>query len=530
LAKSKITQDSAIAGGPPAEGDPVERRGRRRRGLRPFESIASKMVVLLIILCAVPIIIYAQFVDADREKRTLLLQSVQEQGRLTGQALLPLLAASDGSLPLDRLREELARVAGDHANVKVLFRPRGSTVEEEFYYVAAHPTVPNTQLNEERQKLIEQGVLGRLAGTCIGGEPLAIRYATPAGAAEILTSITPVNTMQGCWAVITSLSAGEFLGEAIGRPYWARPEVRLAGLIYIAMVLITLTIFFGVWRNIRRFGRAAREIRREGENAPRFVDLNRVPELDGVARDFDRLVQALQDSARNIRSAAEENAHALKTPIAIIRQSLEPIKRVVMTATGREARAVSMIETSVDRLDALVSSARLMDEADADLVDPPTERVDLSHMLSRIVGGYGELTGNRGLNLEVDIAENLNVIASEDLLETVAENLLDNAISFSPPGATLGVSLRSLGNEAILMVEDEGPGVPPENLTRIFERYYSSRPESGAAVDGIDPDDQHFGIGLWIVRRNVSAVGGRVEAENRPEGGLRVSVSFPLVD
>ncbi len=114
--------------------------------------------------------------------------------------------------------------------------------------------------------------------------------------------------------------------------------------------------------------------------------------------------------------------------------------------------------------------------------------------------------------------------AGDDLLETVIENLLDNAISFSPPGGEVALSLDAEGSDALITVEDQGPGVAGEKLERIFERYYSERDET---VDG--DGNEHFGIGLWIVRRNVEAIGGRITAENRPQGGLRVRLRIPRV-
>jgi two-component system sensor histidine kinase ChvG len=530
LPKSRTIPASDIAGARPIEQNRPRQRPRVPSGVReltlPLRSLGAKLVGLLIVLISVPIIIYAQFLDADREKQTLLLQSVQEQGRLIGQALLPLLSFPDSDLPLDRLRQELARVASGHANVTVLFRPEDQPGGEGFFYVASHPSVSNPELSRERARLLEQGVLGRLSESCSGDEPLALRYTTPEGGDEFLTSITPVNTGQGCWAVITSHSASVFLGESIGQPFWTRPEIRLAALIYVVMVVITLTILIAVWRSINRFGQLAREIRRKGESGSRFADQNRMPELASVAEDFDRLVSALQESSHNIRRAAEENAHALKTPIAIIRQSMEPLKRNVGQSTERGTRALAMIEKSVDRLDALVSSARRMDEAAADLVDPPAREIDLSSLLRGIVNGYREVLSARDLELVTDIDDGIVVVAGADLLETVIENILDNAISFSPPGARLSVGLRRISGEVELVIEDEGPGIEADGLSRIFERYYSSRPAGGAEEE--ESEDAHYGIGLWIVNRNVTAVGGCVNAENRPEGGLRVSAVFPL--
>jgi two-component system, OmpR family, sensor histidine kinase ChvG len=117
------------------------------------------------------------------------------------------------------------------------------------------------------------------------------------------------------------------------------------------------------------------------------------------------------------------------------------------------------------------------------------------------------------------------VVGSADLIETAIENILDNAVSFTPPNGTIRVRTRRDGKMARVVIEDEGPGVAPDRLRRIFERYYSVRPAS--AANGAKNGAVNFGIGLWIVRRNIEAMGGHVYAENRREGGLRMVVELP---
>jgi two-component system sensor histidine kinase ChvG len=103
------------------------------------------------------------------------------------------------------------------------------------------------------------------------------------------------------------------------------------------------------------------------------------------------------------------------------------------------------------------------------------------------------------------------------------ENVVDNAVSFSPPRGTIRVHARREGRRARMVIEDEGPGVSSDRLNRIFDRYYSVRPFAGKASGS----KNNFGIGLWIVRRNVEAMGGRVYAENRKPNGLRMTIELP---
>jgi two-component system sensor histidine kinase ChvG len=328
----------------------------------------------------------------------------------------------------------------------------------------------------------------------------------------------------GCWAIVTSLSATAVPGVALGVPYYDTPEVKIAAVIYLAMAALTFTTFWSIWRGLLQFGERARAIRSRSAPNPTFLARNEVPELAGVADEFDRMVETLQNAARDIRRAAEDNAHAFKTPVAIIRQSLEPIARAVATDNSRAMRALGLIERSLDKLDGLLASARRLDEATADLLDMPRVELDLSALLDRLLAAHAELFRQRRFRLHGSIEAGVLVRANADMVETVIENVLENAISFSREGDSIGFKLEARGDWAELLIADEGPGVRVIDLPRIFDRYFSSR---AAAPDG-DDQSVHYGVGLWIVRRNIEALGGRVSAENREPHGLLIRILLPL--
>jgi len=110
------------------------------------------------------------------------------------------------------------------------------------------------------------------------------------------------------------------------------------------------------------------------------------------------------------------------------------------------------------------------------------------------------------------------------MIESIAENLIDNAASFAPPGSEILVHLTRDDSFAHLTVSDQGPGVAAGQLERIFERYYVERDAEASN----EPGQNHFGIGLSITRRNVEAMGGTIAAENRIPRGLTVHVRLPL--
>jgi two-component system sensor histidine kinase ChvG len=496
-------------------------------------SFAAKLSLLLVVFLAVPGILYGQFRAVDAERTGILLRSVQEEGRLIALGLSPRLERFEAKSAA-ALSEEVERIADGRVNVRVLFRPRTAASPQAFYYVASAPPVSIEHLEQERRELVRTAILSRLGDACEGDLAQVARYTNPAGREEILTSLVPVTVKAGCWVVITSHATASLLGSSIGRPYWMTPEVRLAAAIYVLMASIVISLFVAVWRNMRRFQRAARDIRTGRGEGASFAALNRVPELAEVAGEFDRLVRALKTSESLIRQAAEENAHAFKGPLAVISQCVEPLRASLASGDQRSCRSLELIERSAAKLDVLVSAARRMDEAVADLMDPPRENVDLSELLREVVGSYAEVASARDVRIEPAIAPGAEVVAHPDHLETVAENLLDNALGFSPRGGRIRVRLDMKNGTAELSIEDDGPGVAPDNLGRIFERYHSCRSnrpgeEAGESDANRHPDSaEHFGIGLWIVRRNVAAFGGEVRAENGSAGGLRVVVRLPL--
>jgi two-component system sensor histidine kinase ChvG len=254
-----------------------------------------------------------------------------------------------------------------------------------------------------------------------------------------------------------------------------------------------------------------------------------MPELSGVAREFDRLIGGLRSSAELIRHVAEENIHALKTPVATIGQLVVPLRQAVPESDARSKDALDGINRSLDKIDRILSAGRRMDWMIADLLDPTRQRVNLSDLISDSVVDYEDELELAGIRLQRDITPGVHVRGAERLFEAIMSNLIENAISFSPSGGVIRLAVRRVGANAEIVIEDSGPGVPDTDLERIFEQNFSRRPK--ATADDHDtlapPRTHHFGMGLWFVRRNTEAMGGTVRADNAPSGGLRVTVTLP---
>lgn len=277
-------------------------RPESRDGGVSHMSLGAKLALMVAIFLAVPVILYQQFQQADREKSQLLLESVREQGRIIAAGLAPILSRQDPS-PLIAVPLILPELSGSRINTKVLYRPAGGEGAQGFFYVAASPPVSAAFLESERERLTQQGVLDQLATSCALDLPAALRYRSLGGREELITSITPVRNELGCWAIVASYTGGGLLASTLGKPYWQAPEIQLAALLYATTALIVISLFIRLWRNLSRFSRLAAEIQSAGSSAGSFVQQNTFRELAGVAAEFDRMIEAL----RKLSSAVERS-------------------------------------------------------------------------------------------------------------------------------------------------------------------------------------------------------------------------------
>lgn len=482
--------------------------------------IAAKLALVVILFAAVPAVIYQQFLVAEEERTALLLDSVANQGQAIAEALRPVLEAGNPS-EVTQVGERMAKLAGRQVELRLLFRPQNAAIDS-FLLVAAVPPVPPEALESERSFFIRSRLLETAWQSCDATEAIG-RSVGGAETARLVVAVTPVQTDTGCWALVTRLTASQ--SRTVSTPYWQRPEVVLALGLYLALATVILLLLLSVSRNLARFERLARSISLGREGHRRFEKLNEVPELAGVAQQFDAMVDRLRASAASIRETAEESAHALKTPIGAIRQSLEPLRHVVPESDRRGRRAIEIIDQCCARLGQLVVEARRSIEAAAMMADPPTEQIDLGEVVSGLVEEMRGPSEASDVHLEAHVEHGVIVFGGDEAIETIVENLIDNAIGFSPPGGTVRVVVRSARRGAVLTVLDQGPGVAPENFERIFEKGYSSRPRNDPASAAAE---ENFGMGLWIVRRNVESMGGSIRVENRASSGLAVEIVLPL--
>ncbi|MDI1287068.1 MAG: HAMP domain-containing sensor histidine kinase [Reyranella sp.] len=495
--------------------------GHRLRRLAA--SLTLKLVALIGIFVALPVALYFQFESADRQMRELVTRAIQDRSGLIADALRPALKDADTASPL-ALNEELAKYSSHGTVLKLMFQPAADRDAGRFYFVASAPQVRPDAMTAELDELGHRGILQRLSQACIWDATDEIRYRQADGSVELLTSIIPIRTRSGCWVLTSTHATSEFLNTSIGRPYWETREIRLAAVIYLVVAMLALLVAVSIRLSLHRFRTVANEISqgRIGDHA--FARRNVVPELSPVAADLDKLVHDLQRVSQQIRQSAEDNAHSFKTPLAAIRSALEPVRRAVPGNDARARRAIEIVDSSLARLLALVNAAQSHDISTAEMLETPRVPTDVGQTIGEAVHHLREVLANRDIDLIRRLDEGVMVRAGRGMLELVVQNVLENAISFSPPGSSVMVTLTASDDTVELQIDDEGPGIEPGTIDHVFERYFSSRPggtESSTEVAG------HAGLGLWIVRRNVEALGGQVSAANRTGRGLSVVIVLP---
>jgi two-component system sensor histidine kinase ChvG len=492
-------------------------------------SLTIKLMALIVVFVALPIALYGQFESADVQRRELVSRGIQQRSWLIAQALAPILNQAN-TPPHKSLNAELQRFSNDDRTLlKLMFRPVNSPGGGSFYYIASAPESRIERIGPELETLAERGILHQLAESCAWDKPIDIRYRQADGHEEIMTSILPIQSRWGCWVLISAHPTTEFLNISIGRSYWQTREIRIAAAIYFAFALLAILIALSVWRSLHHFRKAAREVRQGRVTEYPFADRNIVPELTSVAKDFDYLVHDLRNIAQDIRQTAEDNAHSFKGPLATIHASLEPIRRTLPEGHPRASRAVSLIEASLTRLNMLVNSTQRLDLNTADMIDAPRLQIDVTRLVADVLLRYRDILQERQIRLVRTLEEDAVIRAAQGVVDIVFENILDNAISFSSPGGTIAVYLFREANSVHLHVDDEGPGVDPRKIEHIFDRYFSVRPkEHKLQHDSANGEGaKHAGLGLWIVRRNIEAVGGSISAVNRIGGGLSVRIVLP---
>jgi two-component system sensor histidine kinase ChvG len=280
--------------------------------------------------------------------------------------------------------------------------------------------------------------------------------------------------------------------------------------------LLTTVAAMTIVRPLARLRRAAAAVSaRRGPVQPHFPGADRQDEIGELARALEELTRRLSEHVTLVEGFAADVSHEFKNPLAAIRSAAEIIDDCDDPAERK--RFVGMMVRDVQRLERLVSGLRELARIDGELEHGRATVVDLPDIVRAVTAGAQATAPETEIRL--DVAGRCFARADGDAIVHVFENLLSNAISFAPPGTAVEVRVRHDRHSCRVSVADRGPGIPEAHLTRLFDRFFTYRPD--------DSRRTHLGLGLAIAKRIVEGHGGTITVQNRPGGGALFEVSLP---
>lgn len=305
-----------------------------------------------------------------------------------------------------------------------------------------------------------------------------------------------------------------------------RDERLSSFLVFLGVLILSLLLSAFLARTIvrplRRLSIAAQRVRL---GRAREVTVPRLPkrrdEIGMLARALSDMTQALRQRIDATEAFAADVAHELKNPLASLRSAVETLGNI--RDDGLREQLMDVIRDDVMRIDRLITDISQISRLDGELSRTRFAPVDLGAMTATLI----RLEERSGLPRDVQIAYarpepgTAMVMGDESRLSQVVRNLVDNALSFSPDGGLVRIAVAPAEDRVLLRVEDQGPGVPPENRQDIFKRFYSARPEG-------EDFGKHSGLGLAIARAVVEAHDGTIEVSDREQDGQVIGARFTV--
>ena len=353
----------------------------------------------------------------------------------------------------------------------------------------------------------------------LGGEYGAATRITPGGqrSVTLFSALPVVNEGAVVGVVLVSQSTYNILQDL----YEVRIvifEVVLAAVAVAAVLSLLLSTTIS--RPLKRLrSQAMALVDRRGRLKGRFRKARRLDEIGDLTRALAGLSDRLEERMKFIEEFAAAVSHEFKNPLTSIRAAAEMLAEA--ETPEERARFLKVVQGDIARLETLLSAVREITRLDAPADEgEPLEELVLNEIVSRVANA--ERYRARDVRVDVSLPDTpVTIEADGERLVRVFENLIDNAVGFSPPGGRVLVRLFAEGSRAVVQVEDEGPGIPQEHRQRIFQRFFSYRPEDAKARE-------HSGLGLAIVKSILERDGGTITVGEADAGGARFEVRLEL--
>jgi two-component system sensor histidine kinase ChvG len=371
-------------------------------------------------------------------------------------------------------------------------------------------------LSPEKRAAEARLALTREVAEAMTGAPISDLRRDEDGRRVVSVSI-PIRHVRAVLGVLT-LEAGDVDSIIAAQ----RDELVPFILVAVGVALLSsLVLIQSVAVPVLRLARAADRVRLARAREISLPDLaDRKDEVGDLTRSLEAMTTALSERMGAIERFAADVSHELRNPMTSIRSAVETLDLVKTDVQRR--RLIAILNHDIGRLDRLITDISNASRLDAELARDPPAPMDLARLLTDICEFYAATA--RPSEAKVRFIgpagpDRMMVAGREGPLSQVFRNLIDNARSFSPPEGEVRVFARRDRDHVLVRVEDDGPGIPPDNLETVFELFYTSRPK-GAAFGG------NSGLGLAIARQIIDTHDGRIWAENRVEDGKVIGASF----
>ncbi len=515
-----------------------------RAVLRFLSRISIRLLAFNLLLVFLPVVGILSLQTYELELREQQERSMVQQGRLLAAALAgrgPIEADEAGRIldNMNRRFEARLRVIDNNLNLLADSSRLGpqkadqpDTIKEEaagrqsptyrlgsfLYRVFARvflppePPLQDTDLYATAKRLDGYEIQAALAGRYGAATRLS-----PSTRSVTLYSAIPIRSGEDVvGAVLISKSTFQILSALYELRLSTFKAVLASVAAAIVLSLLVSTTIARPLQHLRRESQALLD--RRGRLKRRFKGSKQLDEIGDLSRALAELTRRLESHIRFIESFASDVSHEFKNPLASIRNATELLGDVEDPAERQ--RFIAMSLRDIARLEHLLSGVRDITRIDAEIDDQPVEAVAIKTLIQGLIERYEMMPQNRVSYRLTASEEELTVEGDPERLAQVFENLLDNAVSFSPPDGNIHITLESRDTDIVVSVLDQGPGIPDEHLDRIFLRFFSYR-QNGTGRDG------HTGLGLAIVKAIVESYGGQVCALNPATGGTLVETLLP---
>jgi two-component system sensor histidine kinase ChvG len=339
---------------------------------------------------------------------------------------------------------------------------------------------------------------------------------------EVIVSVSvPVQRFRAVHGALMLSTQGDDIDQMVTAERLA--ILKVFGIAAVVMIVLSLLLASTIAGPVRRLADSAEHVRRRIKTRVEIPDFStRGDEIGHLSRALRDMTDALYTRIEGIERFAADVAHELKNPLTSMRSAVETLP--LARSDDSRARLLAVIEHDVRRLDRLISDISDASRLDAELQRQDVAPVDVRRLLNTLASIANET--RMGVDVKVEVrfegrsTDSFSVPGHDSRLGQVISNLLANAQSFSQPGGKVRITCRRLRSEIEILIDDDGPGIRPGALEKIFERFYTDRPHQGFG--------QNSGLGLSISKQIVEAHGGRIWAENRPgpldaEGDARIA-------